>query len=129
MSWPAQPIPVPATSIYIRADGVVAWRAYLEQEGEQRENVEVNTTHIGLGFHAPALLVIADRLAQPPGTWKPFHPGPLIAPWFPRRGRSALEAGMNAGSHASVATNCQQRWVGQGCRNIAQRSSYARPGR
>ena len=83
----AQPIPVPATSIYTRADGVVAWRACLEEEGEQRENVEVTTTHIGLGFHAPALLVIADRLAQPPGTWKPFHPGPLIAPWFPRPSR------------------------------------------
>jgi pimeloyl-ACP methyl ester carboxylesterase len=83
----AQPIPVPATSIYTRADGVVAWRACLEEEGEQRENVEVNTTHIGLGFHAPALLVIADRLAQPPGTWKPFQPGPLIASWLPRSGR------------------------------------------
>ena len=80
----AQPIPVPATSIYTRADGVVAWRACLEEEGEQRENVEVNTTHIGLGFHAPALWVIADRLAQPVGTWKPFRPGPLAAPWFPR---------------------------------------------
>ena len=67
----AQPIPVPSTSIYTRADGVVAWRACLEQEGGERENVEVNTTHIGLGFHAPALWVIADRLAQPAGIWKP----------------------------------------------------------
>jgi len=80
----AKPIPVPATSIYTRADGVVAWRACLEEEGERRENVEVNTTHLGLGFHAPALWVIADRLAQSPGTWKPFRPGPMIAPWFPR---------------------------------------------
>ncbi|HXB80541.1 MAG TPA: hypothetical protein VNX23_24560 [Bradyrhizobium sp.] len=80
----AQPIPVPSTSIYTRADGVVAWRACLEEEGGERENVEVNTTHIGLGFHAPALWVIADRLAQPPGTWKSFRPGPAIAPWFPR---------------------------------------------
>lgn len=83
----AQPVPVPATAIYTRADGVVAWRACLEEEGGERENIEVSTTHIGLGFHAPALLVIADRLAQPPGTWKPFHPGPLIAPWFPRAGK------------------------------------------
>jgi pimeloyl-ACP methyl ester carboxylesterase len=80
----AQPIPVPSTSIYTRADGVVAWRACLEEEGDLRENVEVNTTHIGLGFHAPALWVIADRLAQQPGTWKPFRPGPATAPWFPR---------------------------------------------
>jgi pimeloyl-ACP methyl ester carboxylesterase len=84
----AQPIPAPSTSIYTRADGVVAWRACLEQEGGERENVEVNTTHIGLGFHAPALWVIADRLAQPSGIWKPFHPGPMMAPWFPRSRRS-----------------------------------------
>ena len=85
----AQPIPVPSTSIYTRADGVVAWRACLEQEGGKRENVEVKTTHIGLGFHAPALWVIADRLAQPPGTWKPFEPSPMLAPWFPPASQSA----------------------------------------
>jgi len=79
----AQPIPVPTTSIYTRTDGVVAWRACLEQEGGERENVEVNTTHIGLGFHAPALWVIADRLAQPTGSWKPFRPPPQVAIWFP----------------------------------------------
>jgi len=85
----ARPIPVPSTSIYTRGDGVVAWRACLEEEGGERENIEVNTTHIGLGFHAPALWVIADRLAQAPGTWKPFLPGPMLAPWFPRPGRSS----------------------------------------
>ena len=85
----AQPIPVPSTSIYTRADGVVAWRACLEEEGGERENIEVNTTHIGLGFHAPALWVIADRLAQPPGAWKPFEPSLMLAPWFPRSSRSS----------------------------------------
>ena len=85
----AQPIPVSSTSIYTRADGVVAWRACLEEEGGERENIEVNTTHIGLGFHAPALWVIADRLAQPPGAWKPFEPSLMLAPWFPRSSRSS----------------------------------------
>ncbi|HMN70362.1 MAG TPA: alpha/beta fold hydrolase [Rhodoblastus sp.] len=85
----AQPIPAPSTSIYTRADGVVAWRACLEQEGGERENVEVATTHIGLGFHAPALWVIADRLAQPEGTWKPFRPNAATAPWFPRSGANS----------------------------------------
>ncbi|SDJ30143.1 MULTISPECIES: esterase/lipase family protein [Bradyrhizobium] len=84
----AQPIPVPSTSIYTRDDGVVAWRACLEVEGDRRENVEVKTTHIGLGFHAPALWVIADRLALPAGTWKPFRPSPMVAVWFPRSGRA-----------------------------------------
>lgn len=84
----AQPIPVPSTSIYTRADGVVAWQACLEEDGPKRENIEVITTHIGLGFHAPALWVIADRLAQPLGGWKPFRPNALVAPWFPRQRRS-----------------------------------------
>lgn len=84
----AQPIPVPSTSIYTRADGVVAWQACLEEDGERRENIEVITTHIGLGFHAPALWVIADRLAQPLGSWKPFRPNALVAPWFPRQRRA-----------------------------------------
>jgi len=82
----ARPIPVPATSIYTRSDGVVAWQACLEPEGTESENIEVRTTHLGLGFHAPAVWVIADRLAQPFGTWRPFRPGPLVAPFFPRQG-------------------------------------------
>jgi pimeloyl-ACP methyl ester carboxylesterase len=81
----ARSIPVPATAIYTRSDGVVAWQACLEPEGTQSENIEVRTTHLGLGFHAPALWVIADRLAQPFGTWRPFWPGPLVAPFFPRK--------------------------------------------
>lgn len=81
----ARPLPVPATAIYTRSDGIVAWQACLEEEGPQRENIEVRTTHIGLGIHAPALWVIADRLAQPEGIWIPFQPGPLVAPFFPKR--------------------------------------------
>ena len=80
----ARPLPVPATAIYTRSDGVVAWQACLEQESPRSENIEVRTTHIGLGFHAPALWATADRLAQPVGTWAPFRPGGLIAPFFPR---------------------------------------------
>ena len=79
----AAPIPVPATAIYTKADGVVAWRACLEQEGPQAENIAVRSTHLGLGFHAPALWVIADRLAQPFGTWRPFRPGLLTRAFFP----------------------------------------------
>ncbi|MGO4711398.1 esterase/lipase family protein [Bradyrhizobium sp. 2TAF24] len=79
----AKPLPVPATAIYTRSDGVVAWQACLEPDGPLSENIEVRTTHIGLGFHAPALWAIADRLAQRPGAWAPFRPGALLAPFFP----------------------------------------------
>jgi len=83
----AAPLPVPSTSIYSRTDGVVAWRACLESEGPQRENVEVRGSHIGLGFNPAAFWVIADRLAQPLGTWEPFRPSRLTADLFPHRGR------------------------------------------
>ncbi len=80
----AAPLPVPSTSIYSRADGVVAWRACLQPEGPQSENVEVRGSHLGLGFNPAALWVVADRLAQPLGTWTQFRPSRPAAPFFPR---------------------------------------------
>ncbi len=84
----AEPLPVPCTSIYSRADGVVAWRACLQPEGPQSENVEVRSSHLGLGFNPAALWVVADRLAQPLGTWTPFRPSGPAAPLFPRQGNA-----------------------------------------
>jgi pimeloyl-ACP methyl ester carboxylesterase len=68
-----QPVPVPTTSIYSRTDGIVAWQSCLEEEGPTRENVEVACSHTGMGFHPSVLAVIADRLAQPEGQWRPFR--------------------------------------------------------
>ena len=85
----AAPLPVPSTSIYSRADGVVAWRACIQPEGPECENVEVRGSHLGLGFNPAALWVIADRLAQPLGSWTPFQPGGLTAGLFPGPGRKA----------------------------------------
>jgi pimeloyl-ACP methyl ester carboxylesterase len=68
-----RPVPVPTTSIYSRSDGIVAWQSCIEEEGPQRENVEVQCSHTGMGFHADALEVIANRLAQPDGAWRPFR--------------------------------------------------------
>lgn len=67
------PLPVPSTSIYSRSDGIVAWRSCLETEGPGRESIEVRCSHTGMGFHPPALAVIADRLAQPEGSWRPYR--------------------------------------------------------
>jgi pimeloyl-ACP methyl ester carboxylesterase len=65
--------PVPATSIYSRSDGVVAWRSSAqEDEGPVAENVEVFGSHFGLGGHPAVLYAVADRLAQPEGAWRPF---------------------------------------------------------
>jgi pimeloyl-ACP methyl ester carboxylesterase len=83
----ALPLPVPSTSIYSRGDGVVAWQACLEVEGPTRENVEVRSSHIGLGFNAAALWIIADPLAQPLNTWKPFRTSAVTTTLFPRARR------------------------------------------
>lgn len=68
------PVPVPTTSIYSRTDGIVHWRSCLEAEGAERENVEVQCSHTGMGFHAEVLRVVANRLAQPDGTWRRYTP-------------------------------------------------------
>ena len=67
--------PVPLTSIYSRTDGVVAWRACLEEESPTAENIEVRGSHCGLGHNPLALWAVADRLAQPEGAWSRFAPG------------------------------------------------------
>jgi pimeloyl-ACP methyl ester carboxylesterase len=69
----AQPIDVPTTSIYSRSDGIVHWQSCLEQPGPERENVEVDCSHTGMGFHPQVLEVVADRLALPEGAWRPYR--------------------------------------------------------
>jgi pimeloyl-ACP methyl ester carboxylesterase len=75
--WPNRelmklPPPVPSTAIYSRTDGVVAWQGCLEKVGPTSENIEVQSSHCGLGHHPAVLYAIADRLAQPEGQWQPF---------------------------------------------------------
>ncbi len=69
----ARPLRVPTTSIYSRSDGIVAWQSCLEEPGTGRENVEVHCSHTGMGWHPETLRVIADRLAQPEGSWLPYR--------------------------------------------------------
>jgi hypothetical protein len=66
--------PVPTTSIYSRSDGVVAWEACREAEGHPwAENIEVEASHIGLVWHPKVWAVVADRLSQPEGEWRPYR--------------------------------------------------------
>lgn len=75
----SRPLPVPSTSIYTRTDGVVPWRSSLIERTSNSENVRVEGSHCGLGFNAAAIVVIADRLAQPGDQWRHFSP-----PWYLR---------------------------------------------
>ncbi len=81
----SRPIPVPTTAIYSRLDGVVPWQACINTPGPRRENVAVYSSHLGMGHNAAVLWVIADRLAQPDGTWQPFRAPSLARHLFPER--------------------------------------------
>jgi len=77
------PLPVPATSILSRWDGIVSYRASLHPVRERHENIATVSSHFGLGQHPAVLWAIADRLAQPKDTWQPFQPPGFLRPFFP----------------------------------------------
>lgn len=79
----AEPLTMPATSIYSRIDGIVAWQACLDEPGANAENIAVWSSHFGFGQHPAALWAIADRLAQPVGHWRPFTPPAMLRAAFP----------------------------------------------
>jgi len=88
------PLPVPSTAIFTPTDGVVAWHSCIDEEAPDAENVKVPGSHIGLLHNPAALYVIADRLAQPPGTHEPFRaPGWLRAVAGPGPWRRPRERG------------------------------------
>ena len=81
-----EPVPVPTTAIYSRTDGIVRWHTCIDTVSPRHENVEVRGSHSGLGHNPTVLAVIADRLAQPEGRWRPFKPAPWAAVWYPKPG-------------------------------------------
>jgi pimeloyl-ACP methyl ester carboxylesterase len=65
--------PVPTTSIYSRGDGIVAWRCSVEPPGPQTESIDVPAaSHVGMAMNPFVLKIIAQRLSQPEGQWKPY---------------------------------------------------------
>ena len=85
-----QPPPVPATAIFSRSDGIVAWQGCLEQEGPLAENIEVEGSHCGLGHNPVVLHAIADRLAQPEGQWQHFKRSGIKGLIYPDPRRDSL---------------------------------------
>jgi pimeloyl-ACP methyl ester carboxylesterase len=78
-------LPVPTTSIYSRADGVVNWRTCLLCPSDMAENIELYlASHIGLGVNPAALWAVADRLAQAEGEFRQFSRwGPFVIAYAP----------------------------------------------
>ena len=61
--------PEPCTAIYSKSDGVVPWQTCIEYIERYNENVEVLSSHIGMGFHPHVLHVTKDRLGQDKSNW------------------------------------------------------------
>jgi pimeloyl-ACP methyl ester carboxylesterase len=78
--------PVPATAIWSRDDGIVAWQNCLEPEASTTDNIEVKGSHCGLGVNPIVLYALADRLAQEDGAWVPFDRSGLRAWFYPSSG-------------------------------------------
>jgi len=78
-------LPVPATSLYSRTDGIVNWRTSLLRPSETAENIEVHfASHVGLGVNPAALWAVADRLAQAEGEFRHFdRSGPFAIAYGP----------------------------------------------
>lgn len=67
------PPPLRTTSIYSRSDGVVAWQTCRHTKRSSLvQDIEVNGSHIGMGWNRDVLSAVADRLDQPPGPWRRY---------------------------------------------------------
>lgn len=75
--------PVPTTAIFSRTDGICAWQGCMEKPSAHSENIEVESSHCGMGHHPAVVYAVADRLAQPEGAWKPFDRGGWRALVYP----------------------------------------------
>lgn len=60
-----KPPPVPTTSIYSRRDGIVAWQSCRHARARADiEDLEVDGSHLGMGWNPDVLAMVADRLAR-----------------------------------------------------------------
>jgi len=85
---PREPLPVPATAIYTRSDGIVAWETCVDPSPAS-ENIEVISSHCGLVHLPTALYAVADRLAQAGSTWCEFMAPAALRNLYPNTLRAA----------------------------------------
>lgn len=79
------PPPMPSTCIYSETDGIVpAHVAVLDGNSPRHENLPVPGSHLGLGFNPLVFWILADRLSQPEGHWRPFRPSGSLATVYKR---------------------------------------------
>lgn len=67
------PADIPSAAVFSKTDAVVPWHQAVQQAGPRAENIEVFSSHIGLGISPTVLYATADRLAQPSENWRSFR--------------------------------------------------------
>jgi pimeloyl-ACP methyl ester carboxylesterase len=60
----ATPLDVPVAAIYSRRDGVVAWQACIDRWSPRVRHIEVDETHVGLGFAPGVLALVAEEVER-----------------------------------------------------------------
>ena len=66
---------VTISCLYSISDGVVPpQEATVDGDDTHVENIRIAGSHTGLGFNPMVMCVVADRLAQAEGQWRPFRP-------------------------------------------------------
>jgi pimeloyl-ACP methyl ester carboxylesterase len=58
---------VPVTALYSKRDGIVAWRACIDQWSREVRHVEVDETHLGLVLSPRVLRIVAQDVERPDG--------------------------------------------------------------
>ena len=58
----AKPLQTPVVAIYSKRDGIVAWQACIDRWSPNVRNVEVDESHIGMGFAPDVLRIVAEEV-------------------------------------------------------------------
>jgi hypothetical protein len=58
------PIEVPLSAIYSKRDKVVQWEACIDEHNAQCEHIEVDASHLSLGFDPRVLRLVSSRVAK-----------------------------------------------------------------
>ena len=57
------PIEVPITAMFSKRDGIVAWRACIDDFSPDVTMIEIGSTHVGMGIDPDVWQVVSERLA------------------------------------------------------------------
>lgn len=58
----SRPLRVPVTCVYSKADGIVDWRAVIDDSNPHATNVEVGCSHLAMGFDPDILHIMTSSL-------------------------------------------------------------------